>query len=169
MEYTLNNFIGDTLYVLEKQSFGILEFDIPRINSLSYEEAYKFRSTYCINDVEGDFEADFIKVTPYVIIGIVIEPSGFYDVHSKVNKELNTMVIYKCYKENDIYHTRRLDLYPQGEKSLWFTNKEEALNKAKEFNKKKLWLNSHAYADERKRCIERLEEVCPWDDLRDIF
>ena len=39
----------------------------------------------------------------------------------------------------------------------------------KEFNKNELWLNSHAYADERKRCIGRLEEVCPWDDLRDVF
>ena len=86
MEYTLNNFIGDTLYVLEKQSFGILEFDIPRINSLSYEEAYKFRSTYCINDMEGDFEADFIKVTPYVIIGIVI---GFKIGLVQVNKSLS--------------------------------------------------------------------------------
>ena len=167
MEYTLNNFIGDTLYVLEKQNFGILEFDISKINSLSYEEAYKFRNTYYIDDIEGEFEADFIKVVPYVIIGVVIEPSGFYDVHS--NKELNTMVIYKCYKENDIYHAIRLDLYPQGEKSLWFANKEDALNKARDFNKKELWLNSHVYADERKRCIERFKEICPWDDLRDVF
>ena len=52
MEYTLNNFIGDTLYVLERQNFGTLEFNIPRINSLSYEEAYKFRNTYYINDME---------------------------------------------------------------------------------------------------------------------
>ena len=167
MEYTLNNFIGDTLYVLEKQKFGTLEFNTPKINNLSSEEFYKFRNTYYIE--KDNFEANFIKVTPYVIIGIVIEPSGFYDVHSKDSKELNTMVIYKCYKKDDIYHTRRLDLYPQGEKSLWFANKEDALNRAKEFNKNELWLNSHAYADERKRCIERLEEVCPWDDLRDIF
>ena len=44
-----------------------------------------------------------------------------------------------------------------------------ALNKVRELNREELWLNSHAYADERKRCIERLEEVCPWDDLRDVF
>ena len=167
MEYTLNNFIGDTLYVLKKQKFGTLEFNTPKINNLSNEEFYKFRNTYYIE--KDNFEANFIKVTPYVIIGIVIEPSGFYDVHSKDSKELNTMVIYKCYKENDIYHATRLDLYPQGEKSLWFTNKEDALNKARDFNKKELWLNSHVYADERKRCIERFKEICPWDDLRDIF
>ena len=167
MEYTLNNFIGDTLYVLKKQKFGTLEFNTPKINNLSNEEFYKFRNTYYIE--KDNFEANFIKVTPYVIIGIVIEPSGFYDVHSKDSKELNTMVIYKCYKENDIYHARRLDLYPQGEKSLWFANKEDALNKARDFNKKELWLNSHVYADERKRCIERFKEICPWDDLRDVF
>ena len=168
MEYTLNNFIGDTLYVLERQNFGTLEFNIPRINSLSYEEAYKFRNTYYIDDMEGEFEADFMKVTPYVITSIVIEPSEFYDVRSN-NKEFNTMVIYKCYKKDDIYHTRRLDLYPQGEKSLWFANKEDALNRAKEFNKEKLWLNSHAYADERKRCIETYNKICPYDDLKDVF
>ena len=67
MEYTLNNFIGDTLYVLERQNFGTLEFDIPRINSLSYEEAYKFRNTYYIDDMEGEFEADFIGTAPFCV------------------------------------------------------------------------------------------------------
>ena len=48
MEYTLNNFIGDTLYVLKKQKFGTLEFNTPKINNLSNEEFYKFRNTYYI-------------------------------------------------------------------------------------------------------------------------
>ena len=169
MEYTLNNFIGDTLYVLERQNFGTLEFDIPRINRLSYEEAYKFRNIYYIDDMEGSFDADFMKVVPYVITGIIIEPTEFYDVKSNSNKEFNTTVIYKCYKKDDIYHTRRFDLYPQGEHSLWFSDKNEALNKAKNFNKEKLWLNSHAYADERKRCIEMYNKICPYDDLKDVF
>ena len=167
MKYTLNNFIGDTLYVLERQNFGTLEFDIPRINSLSYEEAYKFRNTYYIDDMEGDFEANFMKVVPYVIHGVTIEPTEFYSPES--NKNFDIQVIYKCYKPDDIYHTRRIDLYSQGEHSLWFTDKNEALNKAKNLNKEKLWLNSHAYTDERKRCIETYNKICLYDDLKDVF
>ena len=167
MEYTLNNFIGDTLYVLERQKFGDLDFNGEIINSLSYEEAYKFRDAYYIDNMEGDFEAYFEKLTPYIIHGIIIEPTEFYNPNS--NKNFDTQVIYKCYKPDDMYHTRRINLYSQGEHSLWFTDKNEALNKAKDFNKEKLWLNSHAYSNERKRCIETYNKICPYDDLKDVF
>ena len=167
MEYTLNNFIGDTLYVLERQKFGDLDFNGEIINSLSYEEAYKFRDAYYIDNMEGDFEAYFEKLTPYIIHGIIIEPTEFYNPNS--NKNFDTQVIYKCYKPDDMYHTRRINLYSQGEHFLWFVDKNEALNKAKNFNKEKLWLNSHAYADERKRCIETYNKICPYDDLKDVF
>ena len=44
MEYTLNNFIGDTLYVLERQNFGTLEFNGEKINSrnglFGYSDGY---------------------------------------------------------------------------------------------------------------------------------
>ena len=123
MEYTLNNFIGDTLYVLERQKFGDLDFNGEIINSLSYEEAYKFRDAYYIDNMEGDFEAYFEKLTPYIIHGITIEPTEFYNSNS--NKNFDTQVIYKCYKPDDMYHTRRIDLYSQGEHSLWFTDKNE--------------------------------------------
>ena len=161
MEYTLNNFIGDTLYVLERQGFGTLEFNGEKINNLSYEEAYKFRNTYYIDDMEGSFDADFMRVIPYVIHGITIEPTEFYNPNS--NKNFDTQVIYKCYKPDDIYHTRRIDLYSLGENNFWFNNK------AKKFNKEKLWLISHAYTDERKRCIETYNKICPYDDLKDVF
>ena len=167
MEYTLNNFIGDTLYVLERQKFGDLDFNGEIINSLSYEEAYKFRDAYYIDNMEGDFEAYFEKLTPYIIHGIIIEPTEFYNPNS--NKNFDTQVTYKCYKPDDTYHTRRIDLYSLGEHSLWFVDKNEALNKAKDFNKEKLWLNSHAYSDERKRCIETYNKICPYDDLKDVF
>ena len=167
MEYTLNNFIGDTLYVLERQNFGTLDFDISRINSLSYEEAYKFRNTYYIDDMEGEFEADFMKVAPYVIHGVTIEPTEFYSPDS--NKNFDTQVIYKCYKPDDMYHTRRIDLYSLGENNFWFNNKDIALNKVRELNREEFWLNSHAYANERKRCIETYNNICPYDDLKDVF
>ena len=167
MKYTLNNFIGDTLYVLERQKFGDLDFNGEIINSLSYEEAYKFRDAYYIDNMEGDFEAYFEKLTPYIIHGIIIEPTEFYNPNS--NKNFDTQVTYKCYKPDDTYHTRRIDLYSLGEHSLWFVDKNEALNKAKDFNKEKLWLNSHAYSDERKRCIETYNKICPYDDLKDVF
>lgn len=167
MEYTLNNFIGDTLYVLERQKFGDLDFNGEIINSLSYEEAYKFRDAYYIDNMEGDFEAYFEKLTPYIIHGIIIEPTEFYNPNS--NKIFDTQVIYKCYKPDDIYHTRRIDLYSLGENNFWFNNKDIALNKVRELNREELWLNSHAYADERKRCIEMYNKICPYDDLKDVF
>ena len=43
MEYTLNNFIGDTLYVLERQDFGTLEFDIPS-NTLSSTIPFMYKN-----------------------------------------------------------------------------------------------------------------------------
>ena len=167
MEYTLNNFIGDTLYVLERQKFGDLDFNGEIINSLSYEEAYKFRDAYYIDNMEGDFEAYFEKLTPYIIHGIIIEPTEFYNPNS--NKNFDTQVIYKCYKPDDMYHTRRIDLYSLGENNFWFNNKDTALNKARELNREELWLNSHAYANERKRCIETYNKICPYDDLKDVF
>ena len=167
MEYTLNNFIGDTLYVLERQKFSDLDFNGEIINSLSYEEAYKFRDAYYIDNMEGDFEAYFEKLTPYIIHGIVIEPTEFYNPNS--NKIFDTQVIYKCYKPDDMYHTRRIDLYSLGENNFWFNNKDIALNKVRELNREELWLNSHAYADERKRCIEMYNKICPYDDLKDVF
>ena len=167
MEYTLNNFIGDTLYVLERQKFGDLDFNGEIINSLSYEEAYKFRDAYYIDNMEGDFEAYFEKLTPYIIHGIIIEPTEFYNSNS--NKNFDTQVIYKCYKPDDMYHTRRIDLYSLGKNNFWFNNKDTALNKVRELNREELWLNSHAYADERKRCIETYNKICPYNDLKDVF
>ena len=167
MVYCLIHFIVDTLYVLERQKFGDLDFNGEIINSLSYEEAYKFRDAYYIDNMEGDFEAYFEKLTPYIIHGIIIEPTEFYNPNS--NKNFDTQVIYKCYKPDDMYHTRRIDLYSLGENNFWFNNKDTALNNAREHNIEKLWENCHAYADKRKRCIEMYNKICPYDDLKNVF
>ena len=68
-----------------------------------------------------------------------------------------------------MYHTRRIDLYSLGKNNFWFNNKDTALNKVRELNREELWLNSHAYSDERKRCIETYNKICPYDDLKDVF
>lgn len=169
MEYTLNNFIGDKIYVLTQQLFSNLNFDKTVINSMSYEEAYMFRKVNGIEDVEGNFDAYFQKVTPYIIHGINIEPFENYNKTLNSIDDITIKVTYKCYPIDDIYLTKRLDVYSFGENHFFFFDKNKALEKARNFNRKEPWLNSHAYANERKRCIETYNKICPYDDLKDVF